>query len=152
MARNFPGVRAVSTRQRLQIGKAFAEIAAANGMTLRPCAEGNDLAQFGADCSGCMTVATYETALHAHLKVPRRSQNQRGKQCACLLGVDIGAYDTCGHLCKYCYANTDPALVRANLRRHDPSSPFLLGGSLPGDMVHQATQTSWLDPQLRLEF
>lgn len=82
VARNFPGVRAVSTRQRLQIGKAFAEIAAANGMTLRPCAEGNDLAQFGADCSGCMTVATYETALHAHLKVPRRSQNQRGKQCA----------------------------------------------------------------------
>lgn len=152
VARNFPGVRAVSTRQRLQIGKAFAEIAAANGTTLRPCAEGNDLAQFGADCSGCMTVATYETALHAHLKVPRRSQNQRGKQCACLLGVDIGAYDTCGHLCKYCYANTDPALVRANLRRHDPSSPFLLGGSLPGDMVHQATQTSWLDPQLRLEF
>ena len=58
----------------------------------------------------------------------------------------------CGHLCKYCYANTDPAPVRANLRRHDPSSPFLLGGSLPGDTIHQATQTSWLDPQLRLEF
>lgn len=29
---------------------------------------------------------------------------------------------------------------------------LLPGGSLPGDMVHQATQTSWLDPQLRLEF
>lgn len=35
VARNFPEVRAVSTRQRLQVGKAFAEIAAANGMTLR---------------------------------------------------------------------------------------------------------------------
>lgn len=51
-----------------------------------------------------------------------------------------------------------PAVICANTatpiqtrRRHDPSSPFLLGGSLPGDMVHQATQTSWLDPQLRLE-
>lgn len=29
---------------------------------------------------------------------------------------------------------------------------LLPGGSLPGDMVHQATQTGWLDPQLRLEF
>lgn len=45
-----------------------------------------------------------------------------------------------------------PGAVRANLRRHDPSLPFLLGGSLPGDTIHQATQTSWQDPQLRLEF
>lgn len=29
---------------------------------------------------------------------------------------------------------------------------LLLDGSLPGDMVHQATQTSWLDPQLRWNF
>lgn len=29
---------------------------------------------------------------------------------------------------------------------------LLPGGSLPGDMVHQATQTSWPDPRLRLEF
>lgn len=26
------------------------------------------------------------------------------------------------------------------------------GGSLPGDTIHQATQISWPDPQLRLEF
>lgn len=42
--------------------------------------------------------------------------------------------------------------MRTNLRRHNPSSPFLLGGSLPGDTIHQATQTSWLDPQLRWNF
>lgn len=42
--------------------------------------------------------------------------------------------------------------MRANLRRHDPNSPFLLDGSLPGDTIHQATQTNWPDPQLRLEF
>lgn len=29
---------------------------------------------------------------------------------------------------------------------------LLPDGSLPGDMVHQTTQISWLDPQLRLEF
>ena len=29
---------------------------------------------------------------------------------------------------------------------------LLPDGSLPGDTIHQATQTSWLDPQLRREF
>jgi hypothetical protein len=29
---------------------------------------------------------------------------------------------------------------------------LLPGGSLPGDTIHQATKTGWLDPQLRLEF
>lgn len=45
----------------------------------------------------------------------------------------------------------DPAPVRTNLRCHDPSSPFLPDGSLPGDTIHQATQISWPDPRLRLE-
>ena len=32
-------------------------------ITIRPCAEGNALEAYGADCSGCMTVRTFETAL-----------------------------------------------------------------------------------------
>lgn len=32
------------------------------------------------------------------------------------------------------------------------TAALLPDGSLPGDMVHQATQTSWPDPRLRLEF
>ena len=105
--RNFPEAKAVSRRDRITIGKALIEIAAKYGMTVRPCAEGNDLAAYGADCSGCMTVATFEKALHNRLEIPKRKINQRNGACACVLGVDIGAYDTCGHLCKYCYANAD---------------------------------------------
>ena len=62
---------------------------------------GDWLAKYGAHCSGCMTVHTFETALHANLNVPKQKNNQRNGSCACLLGVDIGVYDTCGHLCKY---------------------------------------------------
>jgi hypothetical protein len=149
--RNFPQARAVPKAERLAIGKAFIQIAEANGMTIRPCAEGDELAPYGAECSGCMTVRTFEAALHARLDVPRRSSNQRNGQCACLLGVDIGAYDTCGHLCRYCYANANAALVRDNMRQHDPASPFLLGGSTPQDIIHEAKQKSWLDGQIRLE-
>ena len=148
---NFPTARAVSWEDRLALGKNFVQIAKAHGMTIRPCAEREELAPYGADCSGCMTVQTFETALHANLKVPNRKTNQRNGQCACLLGVDIGTYDTCGHLCKYCYANANTALVKLNMRRHDPQSPFLIGGSMPGDVIHEAKQESWLDLQMRLE-
>lgn len=150
--RNFPEARQVSARDRLEIGKAFIKIASGHGITIRPCAEGRDLEEYGADCSGCMTVKTYETALHANLEVPARGVNQRNGECACVLGSDIGAYDSCGHLCRYCYANTDARLVQENMKRHDPNSPFLIGRPMPGDMIHEADQRSWIDPQLRLDW
>lgn len=149
--KNFPQARAVSHQDKMTIGKAFIEIAGNYGMTIRPCAEGTSLAPYGADCSGCMTVKTYETALHSNLAVPKRGKNQRNGECACLLGTDIGAYDTCGHLCRYCYANTDPDLVKENMRKHDPKSPFLLGNLNPEDIIHEADQSSWIDRQLRLD-
>lgn len=150
--RNFPSAKEVPQNDRITIGREFIKIAKQYGMTIRPCAEGNDLAPYGADCSGCMTVNTFETALHAHLDVPKRKNNQRNGQCACLLGVDIGTYDTCGHLCKYCYANTSAALVKENIRKHDPSSPFLLGSNMPGDMIYEAKQKSWMDGQICFDF
>lgn len=149
--RNFPYAREVSKQNRITLGKELIRIADRYGMTVRPCAEGNDLEPFGEDCSGCMTVNTFESALHSHLDVPKRKNNQRNGQCACLLGVDIGAYDTCGHLCKYCYANTNATLVKENMRKHDPASPFLVGGNMTGDVIHKAQQKSWIDRQMRLE-
>lgn len=149
--RNFPEAKAVPYQDRIVLGKALVEIAAKYGMTIRPCAEGKTLAAYGADCSGCMTVHTFEKALHSRLIVPKRKTNQRNGECACLLGVDIGAYDTCGHLCKYCYANANAALVKDNMRKHHPESPFLLGESMPDDKIHEARQKSWIDGQLRLD-
>ena len=142
--KNFPEVQSVPGDEKLRLGKAFVEIASKYGMTVRPCAEGTDLARFGADCSGCMTVAMYEKALRKNLIVPRFAPAR--KECACYLGCDIGAYNTCGHLCRYCYANYDAATVRHNMKLHDPESPLLIGHLLPDDEVHDAVQESWIDP------
>ena len=146
--KNFPEVRSVRREDRLLLGKAFIEIAGEAGMTVRPCAEGNELAEFGADCSGCMTVAMYEKALGQRLKVPK--QPGARKECACYLGGDIGAYNSCGHLCRYCYANYDPDLVRKTMQQHDPKSPMLVGYPMPGDVIHEANQVSWIDPQMSM--
>jgi hypothetical protein len=149
--RNFPGAKKVSEADRIALGKELIKIAGTYNMTIRPCAEGTELAAYGADCSGCMTLATFENAIHNHLHVPKRKSNQRNGQCACLLGVDIGAYDTCGHLCKYCYANANAELVKKNMKKHNPESPFLLGEGMPEDVIHEAKQKSWIDGQMCLE-
>ena len=148
--RNFPGVRAVSHGDRVALVREFVRIAGDCGMTVKPCAEGSDLAALGADCSGCMTVATCEKAVGGPLKVPAFTPSR--DSCACYLSCDIGAYNTCGHLCRYCYANHDAATVRANMRAHDPASPLLVGHLRPEDKVRNAKQRSWADPQLRMAF
>lgn len=48
-----------------------------------------------------------------------------GGSCNCLLGNDIGVYNTCGHDCVYCYANYDQKTVIDNMKLHNPKSPFL---------------------------
>lgn len=39
------------------------------------------------------------------------------KECGCIVSKDIGAYNTCAHLCTYCYANTSERAVTKNLAR-----------------------------------
>lgn len=146
--RNYPQAREVTQKEKIAIGKEFVRIAKKYDLTVRPCAEGDDLAIFGADCSGCMTKNTFEHAIHHRLDVPpNRSQR---KECACLLGKDIGQYDTCGHLCKYCYANSNPTAVKRNMAMHNPLSPFLIGELQEADVIHEAKQRSWLDDQISL--
>ncbi|MBR1930819.1 MAG: DUF1848 domain-containing protein [Lachnospiraceae bacterium] len=148
--KNFPEVGAVSREQRLQMGKAFAEIGRKYDMTIKGCGEGQELAQFGVDCNGCMTLETFACALHESLNVPRWKPAR--EECACFLGNDIGAYNTCGHLCRYCYANHDEEIVRRNLRAHRPQAPLLIGNIHPEDTITWAKQESWRDGQMRLEF
>ena len=146
--RNFPKVRQVDEDNKRLLGKELIERAGRHRMVVKPCAEGTMLAEVGADCSGCMTVATYEKAIHKKLIVPPKKPNRT--ECACYLACDIGAYDTCGHLCRYCYANNEIEMVKKNLSAHDPNSPFLIGNYMEGDVIHEVEQRSWIDPQISI--
>jgi hypothetical protein len=147
--RNFPQVREVTQEQRLTLGKAMIEIAASHGMTVKPCAEGDELAPYGADCSGCMQIRDYEKAIGMPLHAPKRKDAR--KECACYLACDIGAYDSCRHFCRYCYANAGPSKVLENSRLHDPDSPFLIGGYRDGDTIHDVPQESWVERQMQIQ-
>ena len=148
--RNFPEAREVTREQRLLLGREMIGIAAAHGMTLKPCAEGDELAPYGADCGGCMRISDYEKAIGKRLRAPKKKGARAA--CACWLSCDIGAYDTCKHLCRYCYANAAPDRVLANSRLHAPRSPFLIGNYADGDEIHDVPQESWVDGQTEMIF
>ena len=146
--RNFPEAKEVEKEQRLRLGKAFVKIASSHGMTVKPCAEGDELAVFGADCSGCMKIIDYEKAIGKKLDAPKKKGARA--ECACYLACDIGVYNTCKHLCRYCYANAETEKVLALSSLHDPKSPFLIGDYREGDRVHDVPQKSWIDGQVML--
>jgi DNA repair photolyase len=146
--RNFPGIKEVTREERSIIGKEFVRIGKKYNIQIKTCVEGQELLKYGVDCSGCMTKSVIERTIGNTLKIPKKKFSR--EECNCLLENDIGVYNTCGHGCIYCYANYDMKTVRDNFKKHNPNSPFLIGGSFPDDIVKDARQESYIDGQMTL--
>ena len=146
--RNFPEANEVTIDEQLTIGENFAKTAKQYDFKMKTCVEGTLLDQFGFDSTGCMTQQVLEKAIGFNLKVPKGKYHIR--ECNCLFGRDIGAYNTCLHGCKYCYANANIRLVKKNQKLHNPSSPLLLGEISDDDVVKEINEPSFIDTQTRL--
>jgi hypothetical protein len=143
--RNFPGVKQVSREDRMFLAEDMVRTAQKHGMALRTCMEYEDLADLSIDTGGCMTKEVLEESLSVRLEPGRITPKRNG--CPCLLGIDIGEYNTCLHGCLYCYANFDRSLVERNYKKHDPLSPLLIGVVGEGEEIKQASQRSFISPQ-----
>ena len=140
--KNAPDLRPPTKEEQIKIASSFAKIGKENDMVIHSCCENTFLAEYGLKCNGCMSQEIVEKSIDSRLEPPKRKKLRQ--ECNCLMGNDIGAYNTCGHLCKYCYANANKSLVIENMKKHNENSPFLIGNSEPGDKITEAKQKSWI--------
>ena len=98
---------------------------------LATCAEAIDLEEFGIEHNRCIDPeliarrAPDDAELQSFLQRAKSDSGQR-KLCGCILSKDIGAYNTCPHLCRYCYANYSPQMVMNNFRKRTNSSESII--------------------------
>lgn len=100
-------------------------------LQISTCAENINLEKFGIQHNQCIDPeliarrSTHNAELQSFLQNAKPDSGQR-KLCGCILAKDIGAYNTCPHLCKYCYANYSPQNVINNFSKHKNNSESLI--------------------------
>lgn len=112
-----------------RIGESFSEIGKKHGITLQTCCEEQDFIMYGFVKEECVSK---ELALS---KTNKKFPKWKSRACHCVEMVDIGDYNSCGHLCRYCYANYDERKVKENRKKHDVHSTMLLGKLEPEDKI-----------------
>jgi len=109
--------------QRRELGGRLAKIAAAYGLRVDACAEDMDFADIGIGCARCVDAERLSRIAERPIKAAK-DKNQR-PACGCAASVDIGAYDTCPHGCRYCYATHSLKAVRHSADAYGIESPLL---------------------------
>ncbi len=113
-----------------ELAAGFVRIAHGSGVVIRSCSEEVDLSAYGICHGSCIDKERIETVLGSRIEIGK-DKTQR-EICGCVKSVDIGQYNTCRHLCRYCYANFNADMARACFEQHKPESS-ILSGELLGD-------------------
>ena len=145
--------REFSREEMLALAEGIGKLAKGWGIPVGTCAETITLEQFGIEHNRCVDdrlmvkcfshdeelmkfigAKCVEPAFFGNpakwepADVPKKDSGQRAA-CGCIMSKDIGEYNTCPHLCHYCYANTSNATALANWKRHleCPHAPTITG-------------------------
>ncbi len=110
------------------------KIAQKYGMKVQMCYEKYDLEEYGITNEPCVSKEL------AFKLTNKKHPKWQARNCGCVSMVDIGAYNSCHHLCKYCYANYDEKKVQTNILKHDVNSTMLLGKLEKDDIVKRRTK------------
>ncbi|WP_099074365.1 DUF1848 domain-containing protein [Proteus alimentorum] len=94
-------------------------------MKISSCAESLNLDNFGIEKGKCIDNRLLKELFDINI-LEKKDPGQR-EFCGCVKSVDIGQYNTCLHGCRYCYATFNDKIVKNNMKKHNPHSPFILG-------------------------
>ena len=141
LTKNSINYREFEQEDMLYIAKNLSKLNERWGLTLATCGEKIDISQFGIVHNKCVDddlMIKYfsdDQKLMAHLGVEiikgdlfnpndtiiKHKKNKDGGQrefCGCIVSKDIGEYNTCPHLCEYCYANAGKETAVNNYQQH----------------------------------
>lgn len=134
-------VREFTNEDKLELVKRVVPVCQECGISVSTCAEDIDLSMLGVHHGRCVDderlrrLFGSDQALMAFLGSidGRRAPSHRLKdpgqrdQCGCIASKDIGRYDTCPHLCAYCYANSGERAVALSRVQMPQGYPAALG-------------------------
>ena len=134
------------------IAKGLSELNSSWGYTLATCGEKIDLEPYGIAHNRCVDddlmikYFSHDNLLMDFLgveiikgdlfnpqsKIIKRKDNKdKGQRlyCGCIVSKDIGEYNTCPHLCEYCYANSSKDSAVRNWQQHklNPFAETIIG-------------------------
>jgi hypothetical protein len=124
------------------LAEGISRIAREHGLQVSACGESRSYTAFGIPPAKCIDGALFAEIcspknfrLQEHLGINkaqgsllsfaplelkvRKDKGQRDV-CGCIESKDIGMYNTCGHMCVYCYANSSQKVVEKNMLLHRP--------------------------------
>jgi len=142
------GLETIKNEDMLILAEGFSKIAKQYGIELCTCSELIELSKYEIYHANCIDKKLFECLGNCPLKVGK-DQNQR-KECGCVTSIDIGAYNSCKNLCKYCYANFNTNIVNKNYQLHNPASPLLFGEVGEEDKITERKMKSFRDEQMSL--
>lgn len=136
VSKNLSGTncREFSFDEKIEFAKGLRDVNLSLGLEMATCAEDIDLSEYGIKHNKCVDDdlmtrlfhddaelmnfigAEYDMFNGWQISKSKKDKGQR-KACGCIVSKDIGAYNTCPHLCKYCYANFSDDVVMRNWRR-----------------------------------
>lgn len=125
----------------IQFAARLQELNRSWGYTLATCGEKIDIEKYGIIHNKCVDddlMIKYfsdDDVLMKHLGVEieepglfggeikiikKKNNKDKGQRqfCGCIMSKDIGEYNTCAHLCEYCYANNSKEAALRNLQTH----------------------------------
>jgi len=148
LARSGIRMRIWDAESRSVVLKAIAGMSRESGISCVSCADENDRSVVGILPGRCIDgnliirefghdekvsdffgyVRTYPSAVDHQEDSIGKDFKDRGQRraCGCCVSKDIGSYNTCGHQCVYCYANSSPERAFGNCRKVSNSAGSIL--------------------------
>ncbi len=128
------GFRELTAEECYEAASVIRTLAAKWGMVVAACSEKINLEEHGITRNSCVDAALlarefkHDGQLMGFLGGKEGLPKDKGqrKECGCIMSKDIGQYNTCGHMCAYCYANNSPRCAEANMKRHDARRESIL--------------------------